>query len=278
MNGRIVQRLPAAVLQLLIMLWVLTCIFPFVWMAYSSLKTEPEFARNIMALPAVPSFSNYLTVFSKTNLLRLYFNSIRNVLISMPILILCSFTIGYTFSRYTFRMKQMLRIFLVFGLLIPIHGILVPLYIQFNFLSLLNHWFTLIIPYVATGMAVSVSLIEGYISNIPYEIEEAAIIDSCSLFQRIFLLVLPLSSPILAVDIILHFLAYWNEFPFALVLSSGEEFRTIMLGITVFEGQYSQIFTEKMAFLIMVILPIICIYVLFNKKIIQGMTAGAVKG
>ena len=263
---------------LMIAVWVISCIFPFVWMVYSSSKTEVEFARNILNLPEAVQWINYQSVIEKTNLFRLYLNSSINAAVSIPILILCSFLIGYVLSRYTFKGKQLLRVYLVFGLLIPIHGILVPLYIEFNMLHLLNKWFTLIIPYVATGMAVSVSLIEGYIATIPYEIEEAAMIDSCSLLRRIFTFMLPLSSPILAVDIILHFLAYWNEFPFALVLSSNIQNRTIMLGMTVFEGQYSQLYTEKMAFLTLAILPVVVVYIFFNRKIIQGMTAGAVKG
>jgi len=261
-----------------VILWSLTCVFPFAWMIYSSFKTEPEFLRNTLRLPRAPHFGNFASVIAKSDILRLYFNSLFNTVASIPILLFVAFLLGYAFARYRFRGKGLVKMFLVFGLLIPIHGILVPLFIQFNLLGLLNNRFTLILPYVATGIPVSVFLIEGYVRTIPFEIEEAALMDSCTLFQRIFLFVFPLSRPILAVDVILHFLAYWNEFPFALVLNSSKEFRNIMLGMTIFEGQYSQQYTEKMAFLTLAILPILVIYVYFNRKIIEGMTAGAVKG
>jgi raffinose/stachyose/melibiose transport system permease protein len=259
-------------------LWVVSCVFPFVWMMYSSLKTEPEFARSILSLPSRLNFGNYRSVIQKSQILHLYANSLINVCVSIPLLIFVSFLIGYILARYQFRGKSALRLFLAFGLLIPIHGLLVPLFIQLNFLKMLNGRFTLILPYVATGIPVSVFLIEGYVGTVPFEIEEAAMIDSCNLFQRVFMFVFPLCTPILAVDIILHFLSYWNEFPFALVLNSGIKYRTIMLGMTIFEGQFTQIYTEKMTFLTLAVLPILIIYLYFNKKIIQGMTAGAVKG
>jgi len=263
---------------LTVVLWVVSCVFPFVWMIYSSFKTEPEFARNIMALPASVNLANYGSVLAKSQIFRLYANSLVNACVSIPLLIVVSFLIGYALARFDFRGKGALRMFLFFGLLIPIHGILVPLFIQFNFLGMLNRRLTLIIPYVATGIPVSVFLIEGYVATIPFEIEEAAMIDSCSLPQRIFRFVFPLSAPILAVDVILHFLAFWNEFPFALVLNSGMKFRTVMLGMTIFEGQYSQMYTEKMAFLTLAVLPVLVAYLFFSRGIIQGMTAGAVKG
>lgn len=175
---------PASIfLWLAAIAWAISCIYPFVWMVYSSFKTEAEFARNTFSLPRVVDFGNFVQVIGKTDLLRLYFNSFINTAVSIPILLFTTFLIGYAFARYEFKGKGILRMFLVFGLLIPIHGLLVPLFIQFSALGMLNKRLTLILPYVATGIPVSVFLIEGYVRTIPYEIEEAAIIDSCNLFE-----------------------------------------------------------------------------------------------
>ena len=256
----------------------LSCVFPIIWMIYSSLKTSPEFNRSIIALPVKPMFDNYVNAIRISHMDTYFFNSLFNALVSLMFVLLISFILGYFLSRFRFRGRKLIYLIILAGMLIPIPSLMIPLFIQFKSLGLFDQRFTLIIPYVAFGLPFSTFLVESYIKSIPIEIEEAAVIDGSSFLRMLFIIVMPLSVPILTTIAILQFFNKWNEFPFALILVNSERLKTIPLGLINFSSQYSTNYPMKMAALTLATLPVILIYLLFNKKIIEGMIAGAVKG
>ncbi|NGP45429.1 carbohydrate ABC transporter permease [Bacillaceae bacterium SIJ1] len=262
----------------LLLIFSLSAIFPIVWMIYSSFKTQQEFTLNILALPEKWNFSNYVEAFKVGNLHQYFFNSVYNSVISVVLIILLGFVIAYMIARFDFPGKRTIYILFLFGMLIPIHGLLVPVFIEFRNLGLLNQPITLIMPYVAFGLPIVIFLFESYIKQIPREIDEAAIMDGCNTFQIIFRVVFPVATPVISTAIILSFLTAWNEFPFALVLIQNAELRTLPVGLTNFNGQYTVNYPQMMAAMSVTVLPVLVIYLAFYKKIIQGMTAGAVKG
>lgn len=269
----------AILLNALLILFSLSCIFPVFWMVYSSLKTSPEFNRSIIALPQRPVFSNYVDAFRISHMGVYYLNTVFNALISMVLVLAMSFVMGYMLSRYRFKWRNAIYMMILAGMLIPVHALLIPLFIQFKSLGLLDKRFTLIIPYVAFALPFAVFLIESYVQSIPVEMEEAALMDGSSFLRALFSIMMPLCTPILTTIAILQlFTKWWNEFSFALVLVNSEKFKTIPLGLLNFSSQYSTDYPMKMAALTLAILPVILMYLIFNRKIIEGMITGAIKG
>lgn len=267
------------IINAILILFSITCIFPIIWMIYSSLKTSPEFNRSIIALPEKLIFSNFVDAFRISHMDTYYFNTIFNAVISLFIMLLFSFIIAYFLARFQFKGRNLIYYCILVGMLIPVHALLIPMFIQFKNLGMFDNRFTLIIPYVAFAMPFAVFLIVSYLKSIPPDMEEASVIDGSGFVRMLFTIVMPLCIPILiTVSILQLFTKWWNEFPFALVLVNSEKYKTIALGLMNFSSQYSTNYPMKMAALVLAILPVIIIYVCFNKKIIEGMIAGAVKG
>ena len=264
--------------NLIMLLFSFSCIFPILWLLSSSLKTQQEFAQSSMALPSALNLKNYISVFTETNMLRYIVNSLRNTLLSVGLIIIMAFTAAYVLSRYKFKGRNFIYNYFIIGMLIPIHALLVPMYVQFKQAGLTNHWYTLLLPYIAFGLPISIMLIESYISAVPKELEEAAAIDGSGFFMTIFKIIFPLTGPILATVAIIQFFAVWNEFSFALILVSKETLRTVPVGLTMFKGAYTIDYPRMMAGILVTMFPVMLLYFIFSRRIIESMVAGAVKG
>ena len=271
-------RLGGYIFNTAMLLFSLTCIFPILWILYSSLKTKEEFMLNIVSLPVKPQFDNYFTAFVEGRMYTYFTSSILNSVTTVFLVILLSFCIGYVLSRYRFKGRNFIYTLFIAGMLIPVYALIVPLFVQFKVLGLYDQFFTLIIPYIAIRLPLAIFLFESFIRTVPVELDEAAYMDGASTFYTMTGIVLPLCKPVMSTILILAFLDTWNEFPFALVLVTKDYLRTLPVGLTNFYGLYTTDYTTLMAALVLSILPVITVYLFFYKKIIQGMTAGAVKG
>ncbi len=272
------KKIGRVLCNLIFIIFSFTCVFPIVWIFYSSFKTQAEFMQSSVALPEALNLTNYISVFTSTSMLKYMLNSARNTLLAVAVIIIIAFLAGYVLSRYKFRGRGAIYNYFIMGMLIPIHALLVPMYIQLNGVGLTNHWYTLLIPYIGFGLPISIMLIESYISSIPGELEEAAAIDGCSFTRTLFQIVFPLASPILATVAIIQFFAVWNEFTFALILVNNDSLRTVPVGLTMFKGAYTVDYPRMMAGIMVTMLPVMILYFIFSKRIIEGMVAGAVKG
>ena len=262
----------------LLLVFSFSCIFPMVWIFYSSFKTQAEFTQSSTALPQALNLKNYISVFTQTKLGMYMLNSARNTILSVLIIIVFSFLAGYVLSRYRFRGRSLIYNYFIMGMLIPVHALLVPMYVQLRQSGLTNHWYTLLFPYVAFGLPISIMLIESYIASIPKELEEAAAIDGCGFFRCLFQIVFPLAMPILSTVAIIQFFAVWNEFSFSLILVNSDTLRTVPVGLTMFKSAYTVDYPRLMAGIMTTTLPVMILYFVFSKRIIVGMVAGAVKG
>ena len=260
--------------------WLLsiTCIFPVVWLLYSSLKTEPEFALSSLALPSSIQFSNYAEAFKTANFGTFIFNSAKNSIISLGLVLVISFVMGYLLSRYRFKGRNAIYVTLLAGIMIPVHALMVPLFIQFKNLGILNKWYTLIPVYVVFELPTSIFLIDSYLKGVSTDMEDAASIDGAGMLSTMFRIIMPICKPVLATVVILTFMHVWNEFPFAQILVSSKELKTIPVGLTYFTTDHSTKYTLLMAALAMATLPVIAIYLAFYNKVMEGMMAGAIKG
>lgn len=265
-------------INVLMFLLSISCIFPIIWMVYSSLKTQQEFNLNIISLPEKLHFQNYIDAFVIGKMSAYFFNSAYVTVFTVLLTVLLSFFTAYILARFKFPMRSLIYFLFLAGMLIPTHALLIPVFVEFKTLGLLDHRFTLILPYVAFNLSMGVFLFENFIKTVPLEVEEAAAIDGCSPTRRLLTIVLPMCLPVFSTAVILFFLGSWNEFPFALILIKTPELRTLPIGLTNFNGQYTVNYPQMMAAMVIVVLPVILIYLAFYRKIIQGVTAGAVKG
>ena len=265
-----------------VLMWVfsLSCIFPLIWMGYSSLKQKRDFNKDIFSLPSEPSLSNYQRILSNPdyNIASSMWNSARTTVISVFLIVICAFIVGYILSRCSFKLNRPLYIMFLMGMLIPVHSLMVPIYIIFSRANLLNKWYTLLMPYLCFNLPVSLFLVEGYVKGIPTALEEAAAIDGCSFTRSMFSIILPICKPILTTVAIINVFGCWNEFSFALVLMNDVNLQTVPLALTQFKGQFASDYPKQMAAMLITMAPIVILYFMFNGQIIKGMVAGAVKG
>ena len=268
-------------------LWIfsLTCIFPLIWMFYSSLKEKRVFNADIMGLPEDPTLSNYIRILTNPDykLPESMFNSLYVTVISVALIVFFGFIVGYILSRIKFKFNRALYLMFLMGMLIPVHSLLVPIYIVFKNVGfgdkgLTSQWYTLIIPYVAFGLPMAIFLVEGFVKSIPTALEEAAAIDGSSFTRTLFSIIMPICRPIMVTIAIINVFSCWNEFSFALILQQAPKYQTVPLAMTQFTGQFNSDYPKIMAAMLLTMSPIVVLYFCFSKQIIKGMVAGAGKG
>lgn len=273
-----IRKIGKLLLNTGIILFSIMSIFPIIWILYSSLKTQQEFSLSILSLPNSFYVENYITAFWDGQLYRYLLNSIIVSAIGVVLTILIGFVTGYFLSRFSFKGRNVIYFMFMFGMLVPVYGLLVPVFIEYRTLGILDSRLSLVLPQVAFALPLVIFLIESFIKSVPVEVEEAAYVDGASIHTTLFRIVQPMCRPVLATCMIISFLNIWNEFPFALVLISSQDLKTIPVGLTTFVGTYTMNYPQLMAGISVSILPIIMVYLLLSKRIISGMVAGAVKG
>lgn len=277
------SRSPAQVISHIVanaIMWAfsISCVYPVVWMIYSSLKKSKDFERNILGLPTAIYLDNYIKIFSAGTIGTYMFNTVRNTALSLVFIVLFGFINGYFISRFRFRGRKALYALYMLGMLVPMHALLIPIYILFSNAGLNNHWFTVMLPNVAFNLPMALFLVESFVGTIPRDIEEAASIDGASFSRTLFSIMLPLVTPILVTVGIITFFSCWNEFSFSLVLLNDQKLFTLPLGLTMFKGVYQSDYPKMMTTMVIAIAPAIVLYFAFSKQIIQGMMSGALKG
>ncbi|MCR5789152.1 MAG: carbohydrate ABC transporter permease [Lachnospiraceae bacterium] len=278
-GGKVGSTVLGVILNIFMWIFSLSCIFPLIWMGYSSLKQKRDFNKDIFSLPKEPSLSNYQRILSNPdyNIASSMWNSTRTTIISVCLIVFFAFIVGYILARCRFKMNRPLYVMFLMGMLIPVHSLMVPIYIIFSRVGLLNRWFTLLLPYLCFNLPVSLFLVEGYVKGIPTALEEAAAIDGCSFTRSMFSIILPICKPILTTVAIINVFGCWNEFSFALILQS-KAYQTVPLALKNFTGQFNSDFPKMMAAMLLTMSPVVIFYFVFSKQIIKGMVAGAVKG
>ena len=265
-----------------LILWIfsLSCIFPIVWMIYSSLKEKRVFNADIVGLPKNPTLINYTRILTNPDyhLPESMFNSFRTTALSILLIVAFSFIVGYILARVRFKLNRVLYVMFLMGMLIPIHSLIVPIYVVFKKCNISNQWFTLLLPYVSFGLPMGIFLVEGFVKTVPVDLEEAAAIDGSNFTHTLWTIIFPICRPILVTVAIIQVFSCWNEFSFALVLIKDVGLQTVPLALTQFKGQFASDYPKQMAAMLLTMAPIVVLYFAFSRQIIKGMVAGAVKG
>ena len=259
--------------------WALVNLFPVYWMFTFSLKNNEEiFGDNVAGLPKYWLWSNYKDAMS-TGRMDIYFvNSIIVAVATITITLVVALMATYALTRLAWKGRRTMNKFFMLGLTIPIHAAIVPIYITLSRLHMLNTYWALIIPYSAFSLSMGILICTGFMSDIPYELDEAACIDGCGVWGTFFRVIVPLMKPAVATIGIYTFLQCWNELMFANIFISKTEFKTLPVGIQALSGQYTTAWGPIGAALVLATFPTLIVYIFLSKKIQDSFIAGAVKG
>lgn len=255
-------------------------VFPFIWMLLLSFKTNSEILSSPLSMPKSFNFDNYKHAMETLNFPRLYANTFFVCIISLVLELIITFCSSFVLARMEFnnkKLKKLLYGFLIMGLSISPFILLFPVY-KINVFLGLRGKMALIFPYVATSISFNTLLLVGYLKSLPTEIDEAAVIDGCNIWDLMIRVILPMTKPVIATVVIFNVLYIWNEFPFASVMLRDISDYTLSMGASFFKGTYTVDYGGIVASSVMIIIPELIFYGFFQKNIVEGMTAGAVKG
>ncbi len=270
---RLVQVLANAMLLFAVFLLIM----PYLYMISASFKEGSEiFSLPVKILPEGLYLGNYELLFGETNFPRWFLNSVFVSLSRMVIAVLVSVMAGYAFAKFDFRFKNLLFVLVLATLTLPIYVLIVPLYDMMVTLGWTDRYVALILPFAA--QAIGVFLARQYLLSIPDEILDAARVDGATEWVVFWRVVLPISTPVMAVLGILFFTTAWNDFIWPLVVMTEDSKFPVALGLPTLLGPYSQEYGAVMAGSFLSTLPIIIVFLIAQRRFIEALTAGAVKG
>lgn len=256
-------------------LWIV----PFVFILFTSFKTEPDImGTGAFSFPDPFILGNYAAGWARGHFSTTFFNSVLITFVKVPLGLFIAAAAAYVLARMEIRWRKVLFLLFVFGTMLPFKIMLAPLYALVNDLGILNTYIGVILPYLAFGIPYQVFILHGFFKGVPRELSEAAFIDGASHFTIFRTIFLSLSLPVLAALFILDFVATWNEFAMALVLLQNQDMWTLPLGLMTFQGQFDVDYGPLNASIVMTILPATLVYLLFQRYFVGGLTSGAVKG
>ena len=261
---------------------VINGIYPLVWMLLTSLKTELELTAKpfpIDYLPVVPQFGNYARVFAAQPFAQYFLNSMIVAGTSTLLCVVVATLAAYALSRLKLQSRGVISLLIIAASIFPVVSLIVPLYQAMLALGWLNTYAALIIPYAAFSLPISILTLSAFFQGIPPELEDAAMVDGCSRFGALWRIIVPLSAPGVATAAILAFVNSWNEFLLALTFARSPSVKTIPPAIVDFQSQFGGFQWEVVsAAIIVAIIPVVVIILVFQQKIISGLTSGSVKG
>lgn len=278
MNGAAARRLRRTALYVLLVGCLLAALLPFAIAVLASFKAPTELSRNVFSLPENWRWENYARAWTEGRFGQYFFSSV--VVAGATVLLATVFSIlaGYAFGRLRFPLQGLLFGLFLLGIMVPQEAFIVPLYHTMRRLGLYDTYWALILPQVGLSVCFGAFWLRGAFAGIPQELEDAARVDGCNSWGALWRVLLPVVRPALLTLVVLLFVWTWNDFLLALVLVTSEELRTLPLGLAFFQGRYSMDIALVSAGAVMVALPTILIYVLFQRQFVQGVTAGAVQG
>lgn len=266
------------VCAVILLIMVIICIYPIVWMFFGSMKDKAEFYTNIWGLPKQIHLDNYIAAWKNADLGRRFINSLIVTLGSMCIMIPVTSCAAYAVARLNFKGKNLIYMYLLLGIMIPAGVLGIPTFTVAMKMGLLNSHFGLMLIYAAQNIAMGMFIMRGFFISLPRELEEAAMIDGCSRFGCFVRISVPLARAGVATQVIFNGLTIWNDYFMANIMITKDELRTLPLSIANFVGKHSTNYPELFAMLTMATIPVIIVFVLSQKSFIEGVAAGAVKG
>lgn len=241
-------------------------------------KSLGELRTNPFGLPQAWEWQNYANILLSARYWTLLGNSLAIALLTVALTLITASMAAFVFAHLRFFGRDMLFAYVTAGLLFPAATAILPLFIKVRDLGLLDSYFGIVLPQVAFGLAMSILLLRRFFRDLPSELLEAAMVDGCSYIGFFGRITLPLSRPILATVGTIVFVHSWNAYLVPLVMLNSDRLYPWPLGIMVYQGEYSSEWNLILAFITLTILPTVLLFLVAQKHIVAGLTAGAVKG
>jgi raffinose/stachyose/melibiose transport system permease protein len=260
-----------------LIVFALICLIPMFWVISSSLKVPREIAMDPLGFPPVIRLSNYVEAWTAGRFGKYFMNS---VIVSLPIvigsLLLASLT-GYGLARLKFQGANSVFYTFLIGLMVPFQSVMIPLFYILKDIGFLGTYLAMIVPSIALGLPFGVFFMRAFFSGLPNELADAAEIDGCNEWDVFWQIMMPLAGPAVSTLAVLSFMGAWNAFLLPLIYMQKESLRPLVIGLMFFRDAYTQNVPLTMAGATIVMLPIVIVYLMFQRKFVQGLTAGALK-
>jgi raffinose/stachyose/melibiose transport system permease protein len=273
-DGRLVSRVLVGGAFLLI---GIVFLFPMAWMLLSSFKSNRDIFRSPLSLPTTIDFGQWAEAWEVGNIGRYAVNSAIVTGASVTLILLLGAAAAFAFSRYRFRGRSVVLGLFALGLLLPLQSYFIAQSKLFTQAGITDSYLALIIPYTAMGLPLATFLLKVYLDALPDELFEAARMDGAGEGRMFLEVALPLLRPGLATVAIFSALACWNEFLLALLYIQNDDLKTIPTGLLAFSSRYVTDYAMLFSALSIVTIPMVVIYLVFNRQIVEGITAGSVK-
>lgn len=272
--------LPKTLKYLFLTLIVVVSLGPVFWVLMSSFKTYNELNSSAISLPSHFMLDNYITALDpkQAPILKFFLNSVIVCSANTFIVVFVVSACAYVVARFNFKMKKLIVMLISASLLLPAQALSQPIFVMLNKMNLFDTKIGLILVYGALGIPITFFIMRSFFLSIPRAIEEAAYIDGADFLSTFVKIVLPLAKPGMITAAILQFMSTWNEFYFALMLTSGSKARTIPIALNYFMSAFGSNYSALFAAVIITIIPTIIVFIMGQNQIIDSLTAGAVKG
>ncbi len=259
---------------------VINGFFPAIWILLTSFKSSIElFRKPITYWPAEPTLQNYVVAAIEQPLFQVFMkNSVIVALLSTVVSLVVASFAAYAIARLNLKHRQLILTAIIASSMFPLVTLLVPIFETMRALGWLNSYMALVFPYVVLNLPVCTLILVSFFQSIPRDLENAAMIDGCTRFGTLWRVVLPLSAPGVFTAGILAFVNAWDEFLLALSLNSSAAMRTLPVGITLYQGEFTFPWPIIAAALVVAIVPVAIVIAIFQERVVGGLTAGGLKG
>lgn len=274
-RGRREGRVVTVVVGALLAVGAFATAFPFIWMVFASVKPRSEsVAYPPQLLPQNPTFEFFQQLFVELDFGRYLVNTLAIVLISMVGLLLMA-ACGYGFAKFAFPGRDALFFLVLVTMMIPVQVTMIPTYLILNGVKLTNTLLGIALPTLVSGF--SIFLFRQFMSTIPTEVIEAARIDGAGEWRIFFRIILPMSRPILAVQVVLTFIAGWNSFLWPLIIANDQKLYTLSVGVALLNQQIATNPSLQMAASTLMVVPILIVFIVFQRYVVQGFALSGLK-
>ncbi|MCI8501192.1 MAG: carbohydrate ABC transporter permease [Oscillospiraceae bacterium] len=266
------------ILYIILIIMAVVYLYPLIWLVIASFKTNTEVFLSPFSFPAEMQWVNYEKAWNAGHIGQYFVNSVIVVGTVLVVSILINCMAAYAIARMRWKLSGLVMGVFLSGMMVPIHVTLIPLFVLFSNIGLIDNYFSLILPYIVFTFGQSIYIMRGFFGNLPKEMEEAAVIDGCSLWGAFWRIILPISTGGIFTIGLFTFNGTWNELLVAKIFTNSNAVRTLPVGLTVFVGPNLTNYGPMLAAIVIAVLPTIIVYCCLSNKIVGGLTAGAVKG
>lgn len=256
----------------------LVYLLPLVWIVITSLKDDAVLFISPWAMPEKPMIENYTFAWTAGYLGRATLNSAFVCIITLALSMIVGTMAAFGIGRMKWKLSGLCMTYFMTGMMIPVHCVLIPLFTKFSKIGLANNLAGIILPYLTFSLPITIYIMKGFFESLPNELFESACIDGCSIYKMFTTIGVPLSKTGLFVTGLMTFVANWNELLLAMVFISDDTKKTLPVSLSKFVGPYNTNYSQMFAAIVIAIVPTIVVYCCFSNQIVDGLTAGAVKG